>query len=106
MIRYFDRLKKFDFLIRHGMTGSPKECAQKLEISKSRFYEFLEELDLLDIPVEYDRSLKTYVYSKSGKLKLGFEEELNTLDRVQLSSLQGGKTHLYLKWKKEDRRAS
>lgn len=75
------------------MTGSPKECAQKLEISKSRFYEFLEELDILNIPVKYDRNLKSYVYSKSGRLRLGFEEDVKTLDHSQLKSIQGGKSY-------------
>lgn len=74
MIKYFDRLKKFDYLVRHSMTGTPEECAEKLEISRSRFYEFLEDLKLLNIPVVYNKHKRSYSYQKPGVFKLGFEE--------------------------------
>lgn len=90
MLKYFDRLKKFDYMIRHSITGTPKECAEKLEISRSRFYEFLEDLKLLDIPVEYNKDLKTYKYKKPGVLKLGFEERNQILEREGLNEIKGG----------------
>ena len=95
MIRYFDRLKKFDYLVRHSMTGSPKDCAAKLGISRSRFYEFLEELEILEIPVGYDRSLKSYYYSRSGKLKIGFEDENKILNCIELRRINGGEFNSY-----------
>ena len=92
MLKYFDRLKKFDYMVRHSITGTPKECAKKLEISRSRFYEFLEDLKLLDIPVEYDKDLRTYTYKKPGVLKLGFEERHQILEKEGLEDIKGGKT--------------
>lgn len=74
MIKYFDRLKKFDYLVRHSMTGTPKECAEKLDISRSRFYEFLDDLKLLNVPVVYNKRKRTYTYQKPGMFKFGFEE--------------------------------
>ena len=86
MLKYFDRLKKFDYLVRHSITGTPSECAKKLEISRSRFYEFLDDLKLMEIPVEYHKSRRTYSYTKPGKIKIGFEEKSysinSSLERV------------------------
>ena len=90
MLKYFDRLKRFDYLVRHSITGSPKECAEKLEISRSRFYEFLEDLKLLNIPVEYNKSQRSYRYVKPGKIVIGFEEfEFESSDRM-LHKTKGG----------------
>ena len=72
------------------MTGTPGECAKKLEISRSRFYEFLEELKLMEIPVEYDKEVKSYNYSSPGEFKIGFESKLEVLDDSSLSRITGG----------------
>lgn len=90
MLKYFDRLKKFDYLVRHCITGTPKECAKKLEISRSRFYEFLEDLKLMNVPVEYDKSIKSYTYKKPGAIKIGFEEVNEIGDEQLLSKIRGG----------------
>ncbi len=96
MLKYLDRLKKFDYLVRHSMTGSPKECAEKLEISRSRFYEFLEDLKLMDIPVEYDKNMRSYTYQVPGKLVIGFEKKTSIIDERTLNQLKGGIKHYLL----------
>jgi predicted DNA-binding transcriptional regulator YafY len=90
MLKYVDRLKKFDYLVRHSMTGSPKECAKKLEISRSRFYEFLDDLKLMNVPLEYNRASKSYLYTTPGKIHIGFEENLIETSIRALETIKGG----------------
>lgn len=92
MLKYVDRLKKFDYLVRHSMTGSPKECAKKLEISRSRFYEFLDDLKLMNVPLEYDRASKSYLYTTPGKIHIGFEENLIDSSGTAVRKINGGKS--------------
>ena len=54
-----ERIEYFDYLVRHRMTGTPAQCAEKLKLSRSRFYEFLEDLKLMNIPVAYNPEKKT-----------------------------------------------
>lgn len=73
------------------MTGTPGECAKKLEISRSRFYEFLEELKLMGVPVEYNKDMKSYSYSSPGEFKIGFESNFEVISESSMSSIRGGK---------------
>lgn len=90
MIKYIDRIKKFDYLVRHSMTGCPTECAHKLGISRSRFYEFLEDLELLGIPLEYSKEKKSYIYREPGKVVLGFTQQAEALSSDQMRAFKGG----------------
>lgn len=77
--RYIERLKKFDYLVYHQMTGNPAVFAKKLKMSRSSFYEFLEEIKGLGIPVAYNRDRKSYYYTQKGRICFHFHELIRPL---------------------------
>lgn len=89
IIKYKDRIEYFDYLVRHQLTGTPKECAKKLGLSKSRFYEFLEELKLIDVPIEYCCNEKCFKYKSKGKIIFDFKLE-NPLNNEEMNRIKGG----------------
>jgi len=86
ILKFKSRLDHFDYLVRHGITGTPKQCAKKLGLSKSSFYRFLEDLILMNIPIAYNSEMKTYEYQEDGKLIFGFEFD-NDLESDDLSKI-------------------
>lgn len=81
-------------LIRQKRTGTPKELAEKLDISERWLYNIMEELKTeLDCPIRYDRKRRSYIYERSGVIYLGFTTEL---DPFELRKVNGGeKTHCF-----------
>lgn len=84
-----ERIEHFDYLIRHRISGTPTQCAKKLKLSRSRFYEFLEDLRLMDIPVQYNPEKKHYEYQAEGKIVFGFVLEKELKDN-EMSKIKGG----------------
>jgi hypothetical protein len=71
---YLNRIERIDALIRQKRTGTPKELAEKLNISERWLYHFLEELKSeLNCPIKYDRMRRSYIYEKRGRIIVGFE---------------------------------
>ncbi len=62
------------------MTGNPESFAKKLNMSRSSFYEFLEEVKLMGVPVLYNRDRKCYYYEKKGRICFHFQETVRPLD--------------------------
>jgi len=90
LYNYLNRINRLDMLIRHKRTGSPKELADKLNISERWLYKFLDELKTeLDCPIRYDRKRRSYVYEEPGKVMIGFTNEMNTPQLRKVSD--GGK---------------
>jgi biotin operon repressor len=52
LLKYIDRLKRMDDLIRRKATGSPEEFSQKLNISRSQLLQDLKELKELGAPID------------------------------------------------------
>lgn len=74
LIKYIDRIRRVDAMIRRKSTGPPAEFAKKLGISERWLYKFLKILkEELDCPIEYDRYRKSYVYRKYGNICFGFK---------------------------------
>jgi len=93
IVKLKDRIDHFDYLVQHKMTGSPQQCANKLRISKSHFYTFLEELKALGIPVRYSQKQKQYEYFPKGKITFGFTV-FNTINRIEMEKIKGGNNFL------------
>jgi transcription initiation factor IIE alpha subunit len=69
------RVIAFNALIRRKATGSPEEMAQRFDISVSLVKKIIRCMrEILDAPIEYNRVRKSYVYTKEGTVKLGFED--------------------------------
>ena len=80
LLKYLERLKRMDDLIRRKATGSPEEFSRKLNISRSQFLQDLKELREMGAPIEYCKITRSYIYTKPCQPILSFNEK----------SIQGG----------------
>lgn len=71
--RITQRLADADHHIRHQNTGTPKEFAEKLNISESLLYELLATLKKMGGPIAYSRNRNTYYYEHPVAFKLGYD---------------------------------
>lgn len=72
MHKQIERLKYMDYLIRIESTGSMKDFARKLEISRSTCGEYIRFMRELGAQIIYCPYRKSYKYEKSGRLVIGF----------------------------------
>lgn len=85
---YIERIKRIDQLIRMQATGTPKELAKKLNISKSTVHEYINLMKELDAKIEYCKEVKSYVYCPNGKLII--EWKVKELSENQKNNINGG----------------
>ncbi|MFK7968796.1 MAG: hypothetical protein AB8F95_00425 [Bacteroidia bacterium] len=83
-IRYIQRLKRIDRLIRRKATGSPESFAEKLDISVSHLYAIIRDMRELGAPIKYCRHRGSYYY----EYEVCFLAEF--FDDDQLGKLRGG----------------
>jgi hypothetical protein len=76
LLKYTDRLRHADQLIRMEATGAPRLFAQKLGISESYLYGILDEMKEMGLPLSYNRHRLTYVYTKPVRLRIEIDVEL------------------------------
>ncbi len=76
LLKYIERLKRMDDLIRRKATGCADEFASKLGISKSQLYDELKEMKELGAPLEYCQTRKSYIYNAETKLIVVFQKDL------------------------------
>jgi predicted DNA-binding transcriptional regulator YafY len=89
LYNYINRIERMDTLIRRKSTGTPKELAEKLNISERWLYIFLDELRTeLNCPIRYDRRKRSYVYEIPGRVLIKFKSEIET---EELKKVSGGK---------------
>ena len=69
-----NKIHRIDQLIRLKATGQPHELAQRLGVSPSTIYKYLDTMkDALAAPVSYCHARRSYVYDQEGSLYLGFK---------------------------------
>ena len=69
-LRQLQVLRKIDDLIRDRATGTPGELAQRLDISRSSVFYYINILKKVGAPVSYSKRLKSYFYKESFTLIL------------------------------------
>lgn len=79
LLKYIERLKRMDDLIRRKSTGRAQEFANKLGISQSQLYEDLKEIRQLGAPVEYCGVRKSYIYTTDTRLIFSFRNEFENI---------------------------
>lgn len=79
LLKYIERLKRMDDLIRRKATGKAEEFASKLGISRSQLLQDVKELRELGAPIEYCQTNQSYVYTKPCSLN------------IDLNAVRGGK---------------
>lgn len=72
--KIIERLERIDRLVRMKATGTPKELAERLNISESTLYETLQLMKEKDCPLIYDKLKQTYHYDEDGRLDIRFKK--------------------------------
>lgn len=70
--KFFSRFSRIDQLIRMKATGRPNELAERLNISESTLYEFINLMKELGAPIKWDPSRCSYIYDPEGKMEIKF----------------------------------
>ncbi len=79
LIKYIERAKRMDDLIRRKATGCADEFAAKLGICQSQLYQDLKEMKELGAPIEYCPTRKSYFYNTEAKLTFTFNTNLSQI---------------------------
>lgn len=74
IIKYINRLKRMDSLIRKKATGNPEEFAEKMQMNRSSLMRHLAELRQLNAPIYFDNIRQTYYYEQEVKFEIGFKK--------------------------------
>jgi len=85
-MRFFEKIKvieRIDQLIRMKATGSARDLAKRLEVSKSTVYEIIDIMKCMGADIEYCNQRKSYYYKENKVLAIGF---------VEKSKVNGGKS--------------
>ena len=69
---YMNRIKQIDGLIRTGCTGSPGELAEKVGLSESMIYNYINYMRDVGAPIAYSKKQKTYYYLYRVEFSYGF----------------------------------
>lgn len=70
LLKYTNRLRHADQLIRLEATGAPRLFAQKLGISESYLYGILDEMKDMGLPLSYNKNRLSYVYTRPVRLHI------------------------------------
>ena len=99
-LEILERYQKIDKLIKHRNTGNPKAFAQKLGISKSQLFNYLEELRDRGAEISYNKTLESYIYKKPVEITAIFSVRIKDED-YQVSEKEG----IYLHYSKAYRKS-
>lgn len=66
-IKNINHVEKLHTLILQQKTGTPKELAERLGITRATLYVLIEELNALNMPVVYSRKYETFYYERDVK---------------------------------------
>lgn len=89
------RMEKLHTLILQKKTGTPKELAQRLGISRASLYSLIDEFNSLNLPVVYSRKYETFYYEREVKLTVSFKVEFID-DEDELRNINAGCSTYYL----------
>lgn len=88
LIRYINRIKQVDRLIRTKSTGPADEFACKLQISKRQVYNIIDEFKSFGLCISYNRNLRSFVYDRPYKLDISFD--VTELAEEDMRQTEGG----------------
>ena len=71
-IKFINRLKTIDQLIRLKDTGSPKQLAEKFEITARQVYNYMDNFKELGANMKFDKRKNSYTYSSEIKLVIAY----------------------------------
>lgn len=65
-------IERIDQLVRLHATGTPKELASRLNISKAKLYRVIDVMKELRAPIVYNIALQSFEYEEAVRFKCGF----------------------------------
>jgi predicted transcriptional regulator len=69
ILEFIELIKRLDGLIRRKNTGSPKELAEKLNLSERQVHRIIKIMKNF-CEIEFSKNRNSYVYSYLGKLRV------------------------------------
>ena len=83
MIQKYNQLAKAHQLIIKQIKGTPEEIAKRIDLSKSSFYNYMEELKQLGAEIKYCRTCQCFKYTNNFKLTV-------TIETNEMTKILGG----------------
>jgi predicted DNA-binding transcriptional regulator YafY len=77
LIKNLNQVEKLHELIVQQKTGTSKELAEKLGISRAKLYVLIDELTELNMPVAYSRKYETFYYVQEKPLTFSAGVSMN-----------------------------
>ncbi len=71
-IKYFEKIRRMDDLIRTKATGNPDIFSKKVNLSRRALMAYLKTMKFLGFPIKYDKTRGTYYYEIEGKMTKDF----------------------------------
>ncbi|QNL52060.1 HTH domain-containing protein [Olivibacter sp. SDN3] len=88
LFMYIDRVNRLHQLIKRKRTGTPEELAERLNLSVSRIYQIIEELKLMEVPIAYSRTFRSYYYTSAYEILI--DVQLRPLNNQEYHNTNGG----------------
>ena len=86
MLKQTQRIERLHLLIKRKATGTPPNCASKLNISERQLYNTLDLMKSLGAPIFYDISIGSYCYEYDVDWQFGFAK---LLGEDSMSNIKG-----------------
>ena len=86
-MRFFEKvqmIERVDSLIKRKATGSARDLARRLEVSKSTVYEILEIMKIMGAEIEYCNTTQCFYYCSNKILAIGF---------IDKNKIKGGRNY-------------
>ena len=68
------RLQRLDYLIRIKASGTPKQFAQRINVSERTLYRLIDTMRSLGAPIAYCESRSSYYYTEEGEFTFTFQK--------------------------------
>jgi len=92
LLQQIELIERIDQLIRMKATGSPKEFANNVNISKASLYRLIETMRELGAPIEYSITKQSFVYADHVNFLCGFY--FKELSHTKAKQINGGFNNL------------
>jgi len=73
------KLESVHKAIKNKINGTPKEIAEKLEISRACLYNYIDDLKSIGAEVEYNRTSQYFFYKNEFDIKIVIDKTLLTI---------------------------
>ncbi len=90
IMKIFEIIERLDLiykLIKEQQTGTAKEFAQKVGLSRSQLFNYLDYLKSFDIEIKYDIFLNSYVIESKKELKI--QQPIRVLNDYEHTKVDG-----------------